>query len=331
VEPEVIEGLKDAAISDLWAPARQGWAELRRSPDGQRAWFLTQREGGRCVFLRDDDLCAVHALLGADAKPGFCRTFPYHLVDDPVGTVAVVRPMCAGFHKRFRDGDDPRPEAEALARQQTAVPRRRFAPDQVAVVPGVAVDLETWMTWEADALQALRDAPDATPGAAVALVRDTLYRRAGTEGPPARADQARAAASAVCLGLGQVLTAVAQQPGPEERKAFVVEAIERLARARQTLEAGPLPVPDPELAAWAHLLLRSHLLAKGWSAWGSVDAGVGAFALGWTIARAQAPEGDLDAVQPAYRAWRLLEANAMVQHVLRRARAALVDAFLHAR
>ena len=35
------------------------------------------RDGGRCQFLREDNLCEVHARFGAMTKPLMCRMFPY--------------------------------------------------------------------------------------------------------------------------------------------------------------------------------------------------------------------------------------------------------------
>ncbi len=332
VEPEVIRDLKAADISTKWPAARHGWAHQRLTPGGQSAWFLEQSEQGRCVFLRDDDLCAVHVLLGADAKPGFCQQFPYHLVADPSGTVAVVRPMCDGFHRSFEQGAPVAASVDEVLTVPSRARVRRFAPETVAVLPGVTTDLDTWMDWETQVLSALQADPQLRPDAQVARTRHVLYQAADRTPPASRPEQAIAASTAVCTALEQVLGAVLQQPGPPARKAFAVEARDRLATARQRLEAGPLPPPSDELSRWTHLLLRSHLMAKHWRAWGRVDAGLGLFWMGWMIARAQAPPGaDLATTQPAYRAWLILQANALVQHVLRRAEVALVDAFMHPR
>jgi Fe-S-cluster containining protein len=44
--------------------------------------FLRRKdEGEGCVFLGQDNLCAIHAKFGSDKKPFACRTFPFQFVD----------------------------------------------------------------------------------------------------------------------------------------------------------------------------------------------------------------------------------------------------------
>jgi Fe-S-cluster containining protein len=330
VEPEVIADLRKADIAAAWAPAAEApWFERRAGPEGEPLFFLRQRDG-RCVFLRDDDLCAVHALLGGHRKPGFCREFPYHLVDTPRGTVAVVRPTCGGLHQTWADG----PPVGAAELQQVAalprvVPRRRFQPDQVEVLPGVAVELSTYLTLEDRALGALRAHPSLGPDAALALVRDTFVDALGASPPTPRPEQARAGASAVLLALSRVMERVLQQPGaPADRLAFARSVAEQLPRARARLE-GPLPPVSEPVAGYLHRLLQGQLLAKQWQAWGSVHAGLGQHHLGVVVGRTLAHDDGLAAFDEPYRMWLRFAANAMIQHVLRSARVALTDGFLH--
>ena len=125
VEDEVIDDLTRSDIAALWTPAGEGpWFTRRPGPDGRPLAYLTQRSG-RCIFLRDDDLCAVHALLGADRKPGFCREFPYHLVEEPRGWVAVIRPTCGGLHQTHTEG--PAVTTLLSASLPTQVPSRKEA------------------------------------------------------------------------------------------------------------------------------------------------------------------------------------------------------------
>ncbi len=53
-------------------------------------------EGGRCVFLAEDQKCLIHARLGATAKPLVCQQFPFVLVQTESGMRAGVDPM--SFH-----------------------------------------------------------------------------------------------------------------------------------------------------------------------------------------------------------------------------------------
>ncbi len=85
-----------AAFRDLdWAATRprfqdQDLTTLRA--DGQRR--LTRLGGGACIFLDDDNLCAIHKELGLEAKPTMCKQFPYRLIDSPDGLVATLDFAC---------------------------------------------------------------------------------------------------------------------------------------------------------------------------------------------------------------------------------------------
>lgn len=350
VEPSVIADLEASDIAGLWAPAAEGsWYERRVGPDNSEQFFLTQR-GGRCVMLRDDNLCAVHALLGSDRKPGFCREFPYHVVHEPRGVVAVVRPSCGGFFASFRDGDDVGgqvggAELEAVLALPRVHPRRVFAPAQVEILPGKAVGLEDWLSLEDAAIAGLEARPALSPESGVARIRDLLTSSIRFEPVPVRVEQAHAAARALFLALGRVMDQVLSQTGTEgsqraERRATAEESRAALAKAAARFEAGPLPPLDADATAWCDLLLRSHLLAKQWQAWGSVHAGLGEWLLGLVFARslaaAQHPPGHPDPLTAAEISeplglWLRFSANAMIAALLRQARVALTDLFLHAR
>ncbi len=329
VEPDVIADLREARIHEQWAPAAEApWFEQRPGPQGP-SYFLRQR-AGRCVFLRDDDLCAVHALLGGDRKPGFCREFPYHLVQEPRGWVAVVRPTCGGLHTSHLDGPTvTAAELDGVLALPRVHPRRRFDPAEIEVLPGHTLVLDDYLAWEDAMMEALQASPDAGSDTALAMVRDSLVQRTGATLPAVRPEQARAGASAILLALTRIMERVLQQPGaPADRRAFAEEAAERLPRARVALEQ-ELPPLSPQAAAYVHQLLRGQLLAKQWQAWGTVHAGLGQFHLGVMVARALADTDDLAGFDAPYRHWLRFAANAMIQHVLRSARVALTDVFLH--
>jgi Fe-S-cluster containining protein len=50
-----------------------------------------RRENDACQFLRDDNLCEVHARFGAAAKPLMCRMFPYQYRATPTGIAVGMR------------------------------------------------------------------------------------------------------------------------------------------------------------------------------------------------------------------------------------------------
>lgn len=332
MEPSVVAGLEEADITRLWPPAAAApWMRREQAPDGSEQIYFTQR-GGRCVFLRDDDLCTIHAQLGPAAKPGFCREFPYHLVDDPLGTVAVVRPSCGGFHRSFRDGERVGPELDAVRALPRAHPRRVFAPDTVQAVPGVRVDLDAWMRCEAAALTAL-EAEVVGPTVGIATLRGALYRASGHAAPAPREAQLHAAVGATLYALEAVMRRVlAADPSPADptRAAFATEMTGRLNAVRAKVME-PWPRLDADTVAYTHLLLRSHVLAKQWEAWGGVPQGLGLWLIGVTTATLDA-DGPVTpaAFTEAYQRWLRFRANRLITAVLRKAEPALVDAFLHA-
>ncbi len=316
VEDEVVARLESADIAASWPPAAAGWKTERHGPDGKPIVFLRQVDGA-CVFLGPDRRCGVHTNLGSSAKPGFCREFPYNLVEDPKGLAAVIRATCAGFHHSFRDGPligDA--DVDAVSRLPRVVPRARFAPERVAILPEQAIPVDDWMALE-DAILAAVEREDGDPRALVAIVRRTLT----PEAAPVRPAQYEAAIDALCHALGQVMRSVLSgQSGAPHQVAFARDALAMLDRARTSR---PAPLTSEE-RAWLNLLLRSAILGKAWAASGSVAAGLGVWLAGVEIAAraGSLPEG--------VERWERFSAIPLVQLWLNKARPATVDVFLHA-
>lgn len=62
-------------------------------------------EGCRCVFLRADGLCDLHARFGEEAKPLGCRQYPYFAVGTPRGVSAGVYYSCPSAVATLRQAD----------------------------------------------------------------------------------------------------------------------------------------------------------------------------------------------------------------------------------
>lgn len=83
-------------------------------PSGERR-TLARTSDGACVFLTRDSRCAIHRLLGADAKPQVCREFPYSFVRTPDGVAVGVSFACTAV--RAHQGQrlaEQRDEIEAV-------------------------------------------------------------------------------------------------------------------------------------------------------------------------------------------------------------------------
>ena len=61
---------------------------------------------GRCVFLRDDMLCKLHAAFGMESKPLTCQQFPFVATGTESGTRAGIDPSCAHAWQTWQDGPE---------------------------------------------------------------------------------------------------------------------------------------------------------------------------------------------------------------------------------
>jgi len=336
VEPEIIRGLQARAIESHWPPAAEApWYERRAGPDGEETFFLTRRQA-HCVFLRDDNLCAVHALFGAEAKPAFCREYPFHVVEDPRGLVVVARADCGGLHRSFQDGQPVSEQVEAVLALPEVHPRRRFAPDQVVILPRAAVSAEDWMALEEVLLRHL-DRRRSPPEASVGLLRFLLHDLVDREAPPPDPARYQAAMAALIRALGATLERLAAESEGEPSGHDPARAVAEAAKRSLERLSAPLPPLSPEAVDavdYLHLVLRSELMSKQFQVVGGVPFGLGLHLLSTTLARSGVPATHDGPLTPAdlgevFPRWKRLSLHGAILEVLRRARPALADLFLH--
>ncbi len=325
VEPEIIDGLIARDVAAHWAPAAASpWFERRAGPDGD-AFFLTHRDG-HCVFLRDDSLCAIHGLWGAAAKPAFCQEYPLHVVEDPAGLVVVARHDCGGFHESFVDGELLALQVDEVLALPELRPRRRFAPEQVVVLPpNLAIGLSDWMVVEDALLATLGEGPRA-PREAIAALRARLFGLVGRPAPTPDPSRYEAALDALLVALGATLGA--GDPDGDYRARLVAT----VSAAGESARAGRPAALDADGRAYLHLVLRSTLLAKRFTAVGGVPFGLGVYLLGVELAtrgHGAAPVGP-GLAGPRLARFERLAAHPAVVDLLRRARPVLADLFLNA-
>lgn len=273
VEPEVIAHLEATDIASRWPPAAaQPWHTLEPGPDGEPAPYLAQVDG-HCVFLQDDQRCAVHRLLGAAHKPWFCREYPLLPVEDGRGGLSVtVRSDCGGLHESFDDGQPVAEQVPAVLALARTVPRWRLDAPRVQLRSGVALDARRWRPLEAELLDHL--ANPGSPLAAVAAARAHLTTRAGL--PAVHPDPARFR-RAMAEVFAALLTDAPHRPpdGPPDASLAVVRA-----RARWD---GSLPSVTPAAARYLRVVLRSALLSRQFELVGSVAALVGLWLVKVTV------------------------------------------------
>jgi len=112
-----------------------------------------RQEGARCVFLSPDNLCRIHALWGASAKPKVCQQAPLVALRTACEVRVGVEPGCLQTWRSWRDGPALQPDSMVL----TSVP---LDPAMLPLEEAV-VDLLSPGTTVAQALASLagRDAP----------------------------------------------------------------------------------------------------------------------------------------------------------------------------
>jgi Fe-S-cluster containining protein len=331
VEPDIIQALVERDVAAAWAPAAGApWFTTRTGPEGREGLFLAYRDG-TCVFLRPDNLCAIHGLYGADAKPGFCREYPFHVLDDPAGTAVVVRASCSSLHRAVDGGTPVADQAATVDALPRAYPRRRFAPETVPILPDVGLPLADWMAHEGRLL-ALLDDPTPEPESAVARIRAVLFTLAQRPLGEVDARRARLATGAVVEALRRLMGRAAADPDPRaeaHRVAFAQTAHALLERA-QAHHGSPRPLTD-DGRRYLLGLLRSFLIAKSWASVGSVADGLGAFLVQTAVVRTAAPgDGPIDAnaASQVIIPWTRMIENPAITGVFRLARPALWDAFV---
>lgn len=332
VEPAVVASLAAARIGERWAPAAAGWVYEAPGPDGAPRHFLRHVDG-HCVFLREDRLCAVHDLLGEAAKPGFCREYPYHLVERGPGaggaaeSAVVVRPSCSGYARSFTTGPPVAEAAPGAAALPRVLPPRRPMPTRVELAPGVVAPFEAWASVE----ERLLAAPFVTVAGGLDAIRDALVE-AGA--PPFTPDPARAALAfgAVVEGIRRLMAHAATDPEDVDphRRAFAAETEAWLRAALPRLRAPAPLAPDAE--AWMVAQLRAFLLARWYLGLGGpppwVAEGFAVYTVGLALVRAaaEAPTPVTAALAgPGVVRWTRLIENRAVLDLLRRARPALWD------
>ncbi len=311
-------GVVGAAAAAALLPEGTPWVQSRPGPDGRERLFLARGESGGCVFLDPADGCRIHTRLGPEAKPAFCRVFPFDLVRDPAGAALVVRPGCAGHHRSAFDGE--RIDADLPGILALPHPDRAFAPPLVEVLPGAGITAEAWCRAEPGLLR-LAAGAGGEPEAAVVAIRDALVRATGRVQPPPDARIAAAALVSVAEALAVAATQLRDtSTGPlPDLPARAVAGLAALARP-------PAPLA-PDAEAWLSVVLRTLLLGKGFEPMG-LPAALGLHLLDVAMVRRTTGPGadgtvDAAAASALLVPWWLFTANRAIRAVLAGRRAAL--------
>lgn len=87
---------------------------VREALDGD---FLRQTESGQCVFLDEQQLCRVHRVFGAEAKPLICQQYPLVALFTESGQRIGIDPGCYSAFSTDVNGDPVEVSDEIVRRK----------------------------------------------------------------------------------------------------------------------------------------------------------------------------------------------------------------------
>ena len=161
IEPDVLPGLAGSQAAQ--AVQRQGYRAIELV--GERP-VLGHKPNGTCVFLRDDQLCQVHAEAGLEAKPLQCQQFPFIPVNTPDGVYVGLSFLCTAVQRGHgRAAVEHRPQVESLVSRLAAkvgglsVEELRAGKAEIAFTQERNLDWSAYLTVEAQVQAALQADP----------------------------------------------------------------------------------------------------------------------------------------------------------------------------
>jgi Fe-S-cluster containining protein len=240
--------------------------ELEDSDGGPSKIYLAQR-GGRCVFLTGENLCAIHARLGAEAKPHVCRTFPYSAAETPAGVVISLRAECQSLVRSRLTGTPLAPRLVEIGRLAASARETERVGALVQWSAGVAAPFDLADAVRRAAVAAL-ERPGVSHEAALLAVRDLVLgtaRRLGdapgepeieaalrfAQGPPAAEPAPPGAAEEALRALAAMLGETFDSTG----KAYFFLKAEG--------DSGPIRLAMHDTVAVAALTLLARLAQAG--------------------------------------------------------------------
>ncbi len=303
-------------------------AQTGPGPEG----FYLEKINGHCVFLRDDNSCAVHAELGGDRKPAFCREYPFTIVREPRGVVLTVREGCGGSFESSLDGTPLEEHAAAVIALPRAYPVQTFGDHPVALLPGLGVSAADWLHLEericSDVL-----AEDFQPDEHIASIRATMLRAVRRDPPSPDPVTAMRSTGAMLQVYRMVLDRAVSEPGADPAEAtFARQLRSVVVRALTALPRG-VPTLDRAGRSYVSLMLRTQLLGKRFLPHGSVAVGLANFLHNVRTALLAAERTDdgvvtVQAFAAVHTDHVRLTHNRSIRAIQKKARPALVDLFM---
>ncbi len=123
------------------------------------AFELNRDSSGQCYF-HQNDLCAIHAEAGPDAKPAACKLYPFQLVASPDGHFVSLSFSCPAVVAGVGgDSSEHRNELEqTIASAPHFFPPQQPASADITISEGFQIPWTSYLIWETDLIDSLRHA-----------------------------------------------------------------------------------------------------------------------------------------------------------------------------
>ena len=320
VEPNIIQSLVDKKIAEHWPAAEKEWY----SKHPQSGEYFLHHVDGHCIFLQEDKLCRIHALFGEEAKPWFCREYPFHVVEEPRGLAIRVREDCGGFHKSYLDGKPMAEHVAGVLRIPRVVARQQYKNMNVIILPGVAVSTDTWSKVEGVLLGYVKE--EKQPHEIVQTVRNKLLLMAGRQEQEGHPEKLTTIFASLLKYFVFSLQQLVVAPHITEKKQKLISLLQ-LALANLSEPLGEI---EPMLGRYFNLIIRGRLLGKTFASIGGIPNSLGLFLFETMMLRLAAGSDDVHVIGPMMSQWRRIIMLQPIWLHLRKLEKPLTNLFLYA-
>ena len=230
---------------------------------------LRRDASGGCVFLRADNLCAVHAEFGADAKPAICSQYPVVAVRTESGVRIGLDPGCYAHAESWKTAPEVQtgPLQASVIEAPPPVVREEEAMLEILGAPGVSVPGALRMLLRRPPGDAL---PEPFASRWLAHLQQSGLARSVSD--PTLGSSWRDALLPLVRGL-EVWDAPPVWRLSAEADAFAIDAATRLVHLRLVRRLGS--------PAGATLMMLAGAVAIGWAC-AEDDAAFGRGIAGWS-------------------------------------------------
>jgi hypothetical protein len=132
--------------------------DVLRNKNNQFQYTMEKRADGRCVFLTQQNRCALHERFGAESKPSMCQLFPYTFTEAPDGFYASVSFASTGV--LFNQGAPLADQREHLLNRmrifKKLFPSLKLDWSQIQLVDGIPMRWAQYLLIERPMLAELR-------------------------------------------------------------------------------------------------------------------------------------------------------------------------------